>query len=200
MFVRTENAAEFKRFYPVTFTLICIHIALWLLAALPSHLAESFIHQLIGVNSLISQGDYWRLFTPIFLHLSFSHLLFNSFSLFLLGPGAERILSSYKFLLFYLTCGLLGNIVTFLIQSSFYSHVGASGAIFGLLGFYLYLVIKQKHMLSKSNQQIIVVFLIIGLLSGLLTPGTNNTAHFGGGIAGFLLAFLAFKQKNKPQI
>ncbi|MER1934960.1 MAG: rhomboid family intramembrane serine protease, partial [Priestia megaterium] len=133
-------------------------------------------------------------------HLSFSHLLFNSFSLFLLGPGAERILSSYKFLLFYLTCGFLGNIVTFLTQSSFYSHVGASGAIFGLLGFYLYLVIKQKHMLSQSNQQIIVVFLIIGLLSGLLTPRTNNTAHFVGGIAGFLLAFLAFKQKNKPQI
>ncbi|MER2140605.1 MAG: rhomboid family intramembrane serine protease, partial [Priestia megaterium] len=119
---------------------------------------------------------------------------------FLLGPGAERILSSYKFLLFYLTCGFLGNIVTFLTQSSFYSHVGASGAIFGLLGFYLYLVIKQKHMLSQSNQQIIVVFLIIGLLSGLLTPRTNNTAHFVGGIAGFLLAFLAFKQKNKPQI
>jgi membrane associated rhomboid family serine protease len=200
MFVRTENAAEFKRFYPVTFTLICIHIALWLLAVLPLHLAQSFIHQLIGVNSLIFQGDYWRLLTPIFLHLGFSHLIFNSFSLFLLGPGAERILSSYKFILFYLTCGLLGNIVTFLTHSSFYSHVGASGAIFGLLGFYLYLVIKQKHMLSKSNQQIIVVFLIIGLLSGLLTPGTNNTAHFGGGIAGFLLAFLVFKQKNKPQI
>ncbi|MDQ7862811.1 rhomboid family intramembrane serine protease [Peribacillus frigoritolerans] len=70
------------------------------------------------------------LITPIFLHSTFTHLLFNGFSLAIFGPFLEKLLGAFKFSIFFLSTGILANIATFLINPLTYNHVGASGAIF----------------------------------------------------------------------
>ncbi|TYR78399.1 rhomboid family intramembrane serine protease [Priestia megaterium] len=196
MFVRTESFSQFKRQYPVTFTLLLLHLVFWILYIIPLDITNSLFYSLIGVNALITQGEYWRLVTAMLLHSSFTHLLFNSFSLFLFGPGVEKILTRSKFLLFYIGCGVTANLATLLFEAPFYSHVGSSGAIFGLFGLYLHLIVYKSPLLTKSEQQIVIALLIIGLVSGFLNSGINNIAHIGGLISGFFFAFL-FLPRNR---
>src|SRR5699024_10307837 len=108
----------------------------YLLMVLPFAMGDVVFEQLVGVNILVAHGEVWRLVTPIFLHKGFTHLLFNSFSLVLFGPGLERILGKGRFLLVYLSAGVFANIATFFIQPPTYIHLGASGAIFGIFGYY----------------------------------------------------------------
>ncbi|MEK5140118.1 MULTISPECIES: rhomboid family intramembrane serine protease [Priestia] len=190
IFVRTESFREFRTYYPITFLLLCIHILLWALFLIPAQPIQSLFYNFVGYNGAIGQGEYWRLATSMFLHNSFAHLLFNSFSLFLFAPRLERELSRYKFLGFYIACGLLANVLTFIIQPAYYSHVGASGAIFGVFGAYIYFIRNKTIYFTKSDQQIVIVLLIIGLLSGFLNSGVNNVAHIGGFISGYLLTIL----------
>src|SRR5699024_9275451 len=80
----------------------------------------------MGVNFYISQGEYWRLITSIFLHAGLMHVLFNSFALVLFGPALEQMLGKLKFIATFLGAGLIGNLATFLLGPALYSHVGAS--------------------------------------------------------------------------
>ncbi|MBM7705018.1 rhomboid family intramembrane serine protease [Metabacillus iocasae] len=193
MFVRTETFREFIRFYPITSILIAIHLLFWIILILPLSYSNLFISQLVGVNGLIEQGEYWRLVTPIFLHSGFSHLLFNTFSLVLFAPALERLLGKSKFIFAYIGSGLIANIITFWLHPPTYSHVGSSGAIFGLLGMYIFLILYQKHVLSSSDTQIVIVLLVIGLLMGLFNARVNMVAHVGGMLGGFTLSFIFFK-------
>ncbi|WP_110112017.1 rhomboid family intramembrane serine protease [Bacillus sp. CGMCC 1.16541] len=193
MFVRTETFREFIRFYPVTSTIIAIHLLFWMILILPLSYSNLFISQLIGVNGLIAQGEYWRLITPIFLHSGFSHLLFNTFSLVLFAPALERLLGKAKFLFIYIGSGIIANMITFFVQPPTYSHVGSSGAIFGLLGMYIFIILYQKHILSTSDTQIVIVLLVLGLLMGLFNTRVNMVAHVGGMLSGFILSFVLFK-------
>ena len=83
------------------------------------------------------------------MHSGFTHVLFNSFSLILFGPGLERILGKFKFIAIYLITGVSANIATLLIEPVTYIHVGASGSIFGLFGMYISITLYRKHLLIK---------------------------------------------------
>lgn len=190
MFTRTESFREFLRFYPIVSIIITIHIALYLCTLLPIFPNYWFFETLSGVNLYIFEGEYWRLITPIFVHAGFSHLLFNSFSLVLFGPGLERMLGGGRFLFVYLTSGIIANIATLMLEPLTYTHVGSSGAIFGLFGYYIALILFKKHMLSKQNSQIIITICVISLIMTFVQPNINITAHLFGLLGGFLLGYL----------
>ncbi|MDY0395371.1 rhomboid family intramembrane serine protease [Virgibacillus halophilus] len=190
MFIRTEKSIkEFMRFYPVVATLIIIHFLLWIiidLLRLP--FGETIYNYGAGVNLFIHQGDYWRLITPIFLHANFMHALFNSFSLLIFGPALEQMLGKTKFIIAYLIAGMVGNIATYAFHpTAFVVFIGASGAIFGLFGIYMYMVMFRKDLIDSANAQIILVIFVIGLIMTFLQPNINIQAHIFGFIGGAAL-------------
>ncbi|MDQ0232497.1 rhomboid family intramembrane serine protease [Metabacillus malikii] len=196
MFTRSENFQTFTSLYPVVTFIAAIHIIFWILFQIPIPTIQIFLGQLDGYNAGIASGEYWRLVTPIFLHMGLSHLFFNTVSLILFAPALERMLRKGKFILIYLFTGILANIATFLIEPLQYSHLGASGAIFGLFGVYLFMVYFRKELIDKANSQVILSILVIGVIMTFFTANTNITSHIFGLISGFLLAPL-FLQKNK---
>ncbi|MBS4216406.1 MULTISPECIES: rhomboid family intramembrane serine protease [Neobacillus] len=187
MFTRTESLREFLRFYPVVSIIVAIHLILFTCTILPIFPNSWFIETLSGVNLYIMEGEYWRLMTPIFMHSGFSHMLFNSFALVLFGPGLERMLGGGRFLIVYLVSGLVANVATLLLEALTYTHVGSSGAIFGLFGYYLALILFKKNTLSKANSQIIITLTVISLVMTFLEPNVNITAHLFGLLGGLLL-------------
>ena len=194
MFTRTESFRDFIRLYPVVSLIILIHILLYIVTSIPVFPNRLLFELLSGVNLFIVEGEYWRLVTPIFMHAGFAHLLFNSFSLVLFGPALEQLLGKSKFILLYLSTGIAANIATLTLEPLTYTHVGSSGAIFGLFGFYIAIVVFKKVMLSKENSQTIMTIAVIGLIMTFLQSNINITAHIFGFIAGFLIGAGLYKR------
>lgn len=191
MFIRTERSLkDFIHFYPVVSTLVIIHLVLWVVIDL-LHLPFGIrlFQWGAGNNLYIHEGQYWRLFTSILLHSGLMHTVFNSFTLVLFGPALEQMLGKGKFLFAYFAAGFIGNLATFLINpTAFYSYVGASGAIFGLFGLYVYMVVFRKDLIDQASAQIILVIFVIGLIMTFLRPNINIYAHIFGFIGGFAVA------------
>src|SRR5699024_6403593 len=142
MFVRHERSIkEFMRFYPVVSVIIIINLLLWVIIdLLHLDIGRSIYLWGIGHNIAVMYGEYWRLITPIFLHGDLSHVIFNSFALVLFAPALEQMLGKFKFTLFYFLTGIVGNVGTFIMNPfSQTPHLGASGAIYGLFGIYMFM-------------------------------------------------------------
>lgn len=195
MFLRTESFSEFIRRYPVVTGLVAIHLIIFILVRVPVFPNKAIFESLAGVNILIEMGEYWRLFTPIFVHYAFSHLLFNSFSLVLFGPALEQAIGRLPFLIVYLACGIAANIVTLLIKPPYYSHIGASGAIFGLFGIYLAIVFLKKEAMPQQGKQVILPIAVLGVIMTFFQGGVNITGHISGIAAGFLIGILLIRMR-----
>lgn len=195
MFIRNERSVgDFIRFYPIVSTLIIVNLAIWLLVYLQLSLGYWMYNFGIGQNLAISYGQYWRLVTPIFLHGGFGHVAFNSFSLVLFGPALEQMLGRVKFVIIYFATGIFANFATYIIDvDSTTYHLGASGAIYGLFGIYIFMVLYRKHLIDPQNAQIVMTIFIIGIIMTFLRPNINIAAHIFGAIAGFAIAPLALK-------
>lgn len=195
MFTRSENFRTFIRLYPVVSVIVCIQVVLWLLFLIPLPTITYLFASLVGYNAGVANGEWWRLVTPIFLHASFAHILFNSVSIILFAPALERMLGKVRFAAAYLLTGIVANLATFfVIEDLTYTHVGASGAIFGLFGIYLYLVVFRKDMIDSSNSQLIITILVIGVVMTFVNTNINIIAHIFGVIGGALLAPLFLKK------
>ncbi|WP_181350156.1 rhomboid family intramembrane serine protease [Thalassobacillus sp. CUG 92003] len=195
MFVRTESFKEFIRSYPIITGLVALHFVLWfLIDFLQFPFAQQWLRDGVGVNAYITAGEYWRLVTPIFLHAGIGHALFNSFSLVLFGPALEQMLGKTKFILMYLAAGIAGNLGTYAVDpNSFGGHLGASGAIFGIFGVYVFMVVYRKNLIDQTNSQIVMTIFIIGLVMTFVQPNINILGHLFGFIGGFAIAPLVLR-------
>jgi len=137
---------------------------------------------------LVGQGQVWRLVSAIFLHAGILHLLFNSYALVFIGPLLEELLGRERFLTLYLATGVFGFLLSNAYYSPFMPTVGASGAIFGLIGAAV-VFSRRWGMWGNVMQQQLVHWAIYGFVYGLLL-GANNAAHLGGALSGAGLAFL----------
>lgn len=196
MFVRNESFRSFLKLYPVVSAIAAIQILLWLIYLLRFPAGELLFGQLIGYNFGVANGEWWRLLTPIFMHLDFPHLLFNSISLILFAPGLERMLGKIRFIFLYVGSGIIGNIGTYFLESEEYVHLGASGAIFGLFGLYLYIYFYRKELMSRANSQMIVTIIVISLIMTFVGANTNILAHIFGLIGGLALSPIVLSKKS----
>ncbi|WP_181884663.1 rhomboid family intramembrane serine protease [Neobacillus piezotolerans] len=187
MFTRTESFGQFIRYYPLVSAIVAINLFFYLATILPIFPNYWFISTFTGVNLYIAEGELWRLVTPIFMHAGFSHVLFNSFSLVLFGPGLEKMLGGVKFLAVYFVSGIAANFATYILEPMTFSHVGSSGAIFGLFGYYIAIVLLRKKGMSRQDSQLILTIAAISVVMTFLQPNINITAHLFGLLAGFLL-------------
>lgn len=195
MFIRTESFKEFIRLYPVITVILIIHIILYLLTVLPIFPNQWFFELFSGINLFIMQGEIWRIVTPIFMHNGFSHFLFNSFSLVIFGPALEKMIGSIRFTIVYLVTGISANIATFFLEPLTYIHVGSSGAIFGIFGYYIGILVKRKHMMSKENKQLLITITVISIIMTFVQPQINVTAHLFGLISGFLISVISLQKQ-----
>ncbi|MFI8495992.1 rhomboid family intramembrane serine protease [Peribacillus butanolivorans] len=195
MFTRTESFREYATSHRAVTVLILIMMIVFVLVLFPIFPGNVLFYYGTGVNLYIADGQWWRLITPIFLHSTFSHLLFNGFSLAIFGPSLENFLGSFKFTIFFLSTGILANIATFLVKPLTYSHVGSSGAIFGLLGFFLYLVLFNKSNFSNNEKNTVYTLTGIAIIMTFIQPQINVVGHLAGLVTGVLTAPLYWRKK-----
>ncbi|MBO9129637.1 rhomboid family intramembrane serine protease [Bacillus sp. 165] len=149
-------------------------------------------------NPFIVQGEWWRFFTPIFLHIGFLHLAMNSVALYFIGSQVEKIVGNLRFLFVYLFAGFLGSVASFVFSDNV--SAGASGAIFGCFGALLYIGLTYSKLFSKTMIQSTLTLIGVNLVFGLVTPGIDNAGHIGGLIGGFLAAAIVHVPKRKLSV
>ncbi|MGH2447833.1 MAG: rhomboid family intramembrane serine protease [Chloroflexota bacterium] len=150
------------------------------------------------VPALVQDGQWYRLFSSMFLHAGIPHILFNMLSLFVVGTVAERLYGSLRFLGIYLGAGLIGSLVSFgyslIAGDPHIVGVGASGAIFGAAGALTTLRFQPSYVIPAELRQRIsasmVPLVALSLLLSYLTPHVDNSAHIGGLLGGIALSFL----------
>ncbi|WP_332691062.1 rhomboid family intramembrane serine protease [Halalkalibacter lacteus] len=146
-------------------------------------------------NPLIIEGEWWRLLSAMFLHITFLHLFMNSLALFYLGGAVERMYGTARFLIIYFIAGLTGSIASF----SFNEQVaaGASGAIFGCFGALLYFGTVYKKLFFRTMGKSVLTILVINLIFGFVVPMVDNGAHIGGLLGGFLACVIVHLPNHK---
>lgn len=140
---------------------------------------------------IIQTGQYWRLITPMFIHIGLMHIVVNSVCIYFVGIQLESLLGHFRFLVVYLLSGIAGNLLSFSFSNSGAISAGASTAIFGLFGLFIALgrVYKSHPMIQMMSQQMLTL-VAINLVFNLFTPSVDILGHIGGAIAGFILGFI----------
>ena len=137
----------------------------------------------------VAAGQYWRLFTSMFIHVGIVHLAFNSFGLWIFGRMSEITFGPYKFSLIYILAGLCGAAVSYVFNPIAIA-AGASGAIFGVLGaLAAFFLTKYKDPNARKNLYGLLGLAGFNLIFGFLSEGIDNWAHMGGFGAGFFLGY-----------
>lgn len=146
-------------------------------------------------NPLILEGEWWRFFTPVILHIGFLHLFMNTLALFYLGTAVEKIYGRSRFLFIYLFAGFGGSIASFIFSPNL--SAGASGAIFGCFGALLYFGLIYPKLFFRTMGLNIFIVLAINLSFGFTVPGIDNAGHIGGLIGGFFATGIVHFPKKK---
>ncbi len=153
-----------------------------------------------ALNSyLVQSGEVWRLITAGFLHGGILHLLFNMYSLYIIGTQLETFAGKWKFLLIYFGSMICASLMSAIILPNSIS-VGASGAIFGLLGALVYFGSQYRVYLGSVMNSQIIPLILINLVLGFMISGIDNAAHIGGLIGGILIAMaVGIQQKEEKK-
>jgi membrane associated rhomboid family serine protease len=176
---------------PVSFTIMAITAGIFVLGLL-SPAADRWLFQTFAqANFLVAAGEWWRIFTAALLHGGMMHILFNMYALYLFGPRLEQQVGSPGFAALYVATAGTGGMVSYAFGATGQVSIGASGAIFGLLGAWMFVAWKMRHTpggRSMFNQ--LGVLLAINLALPLFVGGIDWRAHLGGLAGGILIAWL----------
>lgn len=150
-----------------------------------------------GYTPYILEGEYYRLFTCIFLHFGIYHIAYNMLCLIFLGDVLETEVGPVRYLIIYILGGLGGNFLSMAMElgtGAFHVSAGASGAIFSVVGAILYIVLRNKGQLGTITIRRLLLMIVVTLGQGVVDVGTNNAAHVGGLAAGFILAVIVYRK------
>ncbi len=200
--VLTQNLVDkhMQRFTPITYTLILINIVIWLCIIL--YLNRFSDVKLLEVGGLVHfnvvHGEWYRLISSMFLHFNFEHILMNMLSLFIFGKIVESIIGSWRMLIIYIISGLYGNFVSLSFNTTTIS-VGASGAIFGLIGSIFVIMYLSKNFNKKMIGQLLIALVVLIVFS-LFMSNINIMAHLGGFISGVLITLIGYYFKTQRSL
>ncbi|UEX89082.1 rhomboid family intramembrane serine protease [Staphylococcus ratti] len=180
------------QFAPITYGLIALNVCIWLAILLfTAHRTDLEIINLGALSHFnFVHGEIYRLITSMFLHLNFEHLLFNMLSLFIFGKLVESIIGHWQMLVVYIFAGIMGNLFSLAFINTQIS-LGASGAIFGLLGALIAIMLISKQFTQKMMLQVIVAAIIMAVIS-LFMKNVNVIAHLSGLFAGGLAIYIGY--------
>lgn len=181
---------------PIYVYLLLINFFIWLFSEMILGGSTKVLIN-IGANygPYVKNGETWRLLTSVFLHSGISHLIFNSIALLAFGNLIETIFGKRNFLVLYLCSGISGSALSVTFNPNTVS-VGASGAIFGMLGgliIYYFFMKKVNPDYAKNNLFGLGLMLLINLFYGLSSSRIDNWAHLGGLLGGMFCSFVLIK-------
>lgn len=197
---KKKSFNELVKEFPFTFGIILVNIILFIVTAIVSKsilLIDVRVLLEFGAKQtyLIQQGQYWRLITSAFLHGGLIHLLVNMYSLFMVGTLVEKIYGWKKYLGIYFFSAITSSLLSYYLDISNIS-VGASGAIFGVLGAVLVFAIKERKNIDRGFISNIVSVIVINLLIGLSASNIDNYGHVGGFLGGLVISLILYKRKR----
>jgi len=168
----------------ITYFLIFVNVLCFLI----SRLTTTDIFTSFALNGhYVKLGEYYRLITATFLHADLFHLLFNMYALYLIGSQLEGFYGKVKYLIIYLTSGILGSLLSLAFLGQNWS-LGASGAIFGLFGSLLYFGYHYRVYLGTVIKTQILPIIVLNLVIGFIIPGIDVVAHLGGLVGGIFIS------------
>lgn len=199
----------------VTYALLALNIGIYLLGLSPVTGQQFFSQGASSTYAVLVQGEYYRLFTAMFLHASIPHILFNMYALYIIGTSLEPVFGNMRFAIIYLIGGLSGSVLSVVMGSPdprlSAASVGASGAVFAIFGAEMVYLYRHRELLGARGQAQFrnLLFLLglnffIGIASGLegARVRIDNWAHLGGLIGGLVLTWFVgpvFRVVQDPQ-
>lgn len=177
----------FKNNFPmITYWLIAVNVILYVIPILFGQY-NNLINNYSVWGPAIRDGQVYRLFTGIFLHGGIFHLLFNCYALYVIGAQVENFFGKFKFAIIYLVAGISGALFSVMFGGNSAS-IGASGAIFGLMGALVYFGYHYRVYLGNVVKSQIIPLIVLNLILGFSMSGIDNFAHIGGLIGGTLIS------------
>ena len=175
----------------VTYIIMAVCIILFILMELSGGSTNSQILLKYGANLdiLVKNGEYYRLFTCIFLHIGIMHLICNMYSLYAIGREVESLFGKVKYIIIFILSGIFGSIMSIAFTHNTIS-AGASGAIFGLLGALLYFGINYRTYLGEAIKRTIIPIIVVNLIIGFFAEGIDLAAYIGGLVGGVLVSMM----------
>lgn len=200
---RNISPGKTQRWRPYVFSvntiivIINVLLFLWMEVAAKREDIWLYRHGAIYVADFIRDPQWWRLLASAFLHFSFSHLLGNMVVLSYMGNFLEQRIGWWRYLLFYMTVAVGANGISLIWYWHTYDWnvltAGASGAIFGVVGMLLFIVIYERGRVQGITIQQMIWMVIFTLYTGFANGGVNNSAHLGGLIVGFLCGLIFYR-------
>uniref|UniRef100_UPI004056371B rhomboid family intramembrane serine protease n=1 Tax=Acetatifactor sp. TaxID=1872090 RepID=UPI004056371B len=175
----------------VSVTLVVVNVIIFIICTFTGDMLYNMGE--MGVRGVLAQREYGRIFSAMFLHDDFNHIFNNMLILFLMGTMIEKEIGHKWFLCVYLLSGIGGNLISLFYKVLTYERacsIGASGAVFGLDGVLLALVLFAGHRMQDITPTRVLFMVAYSLYSGFTGQNIDNAAHVGGLMIGFLLGIV----------
>ena len=192
------------RAYVTMFFIVCT-VAVWcVMEFFGDTLSGSYVLEHGGMYpaSILEQGEWYRLFTSVFIHFGADHLANNMIILLATGDKLEDAVGKWRFFLIYIGAGLCGNLLSLyeMVKTGDYAvGAGASGAIFGIIGALVWIAVRNHGQFEGLTTRGLLLMILLCLYYGFTTMGVDNWAHIGGALSGFALCFILTLFMKTPE-
>lgn len=199
-----RKVIEMKQKKPfITVGIIVINVIVFFIMEFLGDTEDSYFmatHGAMYPEYILNDGEYWRIFTATFLHFGINHLMNNMVVLGCSGNILEDALGHVKFLILYLISGIGAGVLSYLQMVHYEDYAvsaGASGAIFGVIGALLWIVVRNKGRYETLTGKGLLFMIALTFYYGITEGGVDNWDHAGGLIMGFLLAIIFYRKRVK---
>ena len=198
-----RKIGQIKNTQFITMGLAVLNVVIYLYLMIVGDLGNAYFmeeHGALYPDYFVHDNQWWRLITAMFLHFDPEHLLNNMVMLCCIGSRVEKIAGHIRMLVIYFLSGIGGGMLSIfmMIETRDYAvSAGASGAVFGLTGALLWLVICHRGSVEGITTKGMIFMIALSMYYGIESVGVDNWAHFGGMVAGFLLAIILYHRKRQ---
>lgn len=191
------------RFVPVTYALLAANLLAFIVLEISGSTNDTLFmmeHGALYAPLVLENGEYYRLFTAMFLHFGAVHLANNMLMLYLVGERLERAAGHVRFAVIYLLSGIGANLFTVFLYTAMGINAvsaGASGAIMGMIGAMFGWAVRGRGRVEGMGRRQILILAVFTLYSGFVSSSTNNAAHISGMLFGFLLGLILYRRGSR---
>ena len=160
-------------------------------------------HGAMYPSYVAENGQYWRMFTSMFMHFGLMHILNNLIMLGAVGRIVEIAMGHVRFLIAYIVAGICGSVLSYAIMlhnNDYAVSAGASGVIFGMVGALVWIVIANRGFYEGISRQQVIFMVILMIYYGVSTSGVDNWDHLGGLAGGFIISIVLYRKKRYNKI